>query len=100
MKRIRVSGPAERDLDGIWYYIAKKSGSIDTANGVIDSLTEAFLRFARAPEAGTRREEIETGLRGFPVGNYIVYYREIGKHVVISRVIHGMRDQRAAYLGE
>jgi toxin ParE1/3/4 len=97
MKRIRVAAPAERDLDDIWFYIAKNSGSIEIANGVIDSITEAFPLFARAPEAGTRRDDIDTGVRGFPVGNYIIYYRENGPYVVISRVIHGMRDQKTAF---
>jgi hypothetical protein len=48
MKRIRVAGPAEQDLDEIWYYIAKNSGSIDIADGVVDSITEAFSLFAHA----------------------------------------------------
>lgn len=100
MKRIRVAAPAEGDLDDIWYYIAKKSGSINIANGVVDSITETFPLLSRAPEAGTRRDEIEPGLRGFPVANYIVYYRDSGQYVVISRVIHGMRDQKAAYVEE
>ena len=100
MKRIRVAGPAERDLDDIWHYIARKSGSIDIANGVIDSITKTFLLFARAPAAGTERDEIEPGLRGFPVANHIIYYREIGQYVVVARVIHGMRDQKSAYLDE
>lgn len=99
-KRIRVADPAERDLDDIWYFIAKKSGSIEIANGFVDSVTATFPLFARTPEAGTKRDEIEPGLRGFPVNNYIVYYREIGQHVAISRIIHGMRDQRTAYLDD
>ncbi len=100
MKRIRVADPAERDLDDIWYYIAKKSGSIDIANRIVDSIAETFSLFARAPEAGMKRDEIEAGLRGFPVANYIIYYREIDQYVVISRVIHGMRDQKTAYVDE
>jgi toxin ParE1/3/4 len=79
------------------FYIAKNSGSIDIANGVIDSITDAFSLFAHAPEAGTKRDEIDSGVRGFPVGNYIIYYREGGSHVLISRVIHGMRDQKSAF---
>jgi hypothetical protein len=55
-------------------------------------ITETFPLFARTPEAGTRRDEIEPGVRGFPVGKYMIYYRTIGPHVVIARVIHGMRD--------
>ena len=64
---------------------------------MVDSITEAFPLFARTPEAGTRRDDIDVGVRGFPVGNYIIYYRESGQSVVISRVIHGMRDQKTAY---
>jgi toxin ParE1/3/4 len=98
VKRIRVSALAERDLDDIWYRIATDSGSIDIANGVVDSVTEVFALFAHAPEAGTKRDEIDDGVRGFPVGKYIVYYRESGPFVIVSRVIHGMRDQKSAYL--
>ena len=97
MKRIRVAAPAEQDLDGIWYHVAKNSGSIEIANGVVESITDAFPLFASNPEAGTRRDEIESGVRGFPVGKYIIYYRDTEKYLVISRVIHGMRHQGTAY---
>ena len=100
MKRIRVSALAEQDLDGIWYYAAKNSGSIDIADRIIDSIAAAFSLFARVPEAGTARDEIDPGVRGFPVGSYIIYYRVIGSYIVISRVIHGMRDQMTSYLHE
>ena len=50
MKRIRVSRFAERDLDDIWYEIAKRSGSIEIANGVVDSITDVFPLFATSPE--------------------------------------------------
>ena len=100
MKRIRVAALAEQDLDDIWYHAAKNSGSIDIANRVVDSIAEAFSLFARVPEAGTTRDEIDPGVRGFPAGDYIIYYRASGSYVVISRVIHGMRDQRAAYRDE
>lgn len=98
MKRIRVSSLAERDLDDIWYRVATLSGSIEIANGVVDSITQTFPLFARNPEAGTRRDEIELGVRGFPAGRYLIYYRESASHLVISRVIHGARDQRSAYV--
>ena len=100
MKRIRVSSLAERDLDGIWYRIATQSNSIEIANGVVESITDSFPLFARNPEAGTHRDEIETGVRGFPVGQYIIYYLESGKQVIISRIIHGMRNQGTAYRDE
>jgi toxin ParE1/3/4 len=97
MKRIRVSHPAQRDLDDIWHYIVKKSGSMEMADRLVESFTETFPLLAQTRGVGTRREEIEPGLRGFPVGNYIIYYTETERHVVISRILHGMRDQKSAY---
>ena len=42
MKRIWVSHPAGRDLDDIWYYIVKKSGSVEIADRLVESITETF----------------------------------------------------------
>ena len=100
MKRIRVSGAAERDLDEIWKYIAERAASIDVADRVVDSIVDTFPVLARAPAAGRKRDDIESGVRCFPVANYIVYYRATGRYVVIARVIHGMRDQRSAFTAE
>jgi len=100
MKRIRVSRLAEQDLDEIWLRTARTSGNTEIADGIVASIVETFRLFARTPEAGARREDIAPGVRGFPIGKFIVYYRVNGKHVVISRVIHGMRDQRNAYSSE
>ena len=98
MTPIHVSDLAERDLDEIWRYIAKRSHSVEIADGVVDSITEVFPLFVQSPEAGTRRDEIDPGVRGFPVGKYIIYYRETGQQIVIARVIHGMRHQKSAFL--
>jgi plasmid stabilization system protein ParE len=38
----RVSQRAEADLDDIWYYVTKESGSIKIANRLIDSITNRF----------------------------------------------------------
>ncbi len=97
MKRLRVSSAAERDLDDVWIYVASHSGSGDIADRLIESLVETFSLLLQVPGVGTLREEIAPGVRGFPVGKYIIYYRESGSYVDIARVLHGMRDQRAAY---
>ena len=34
---------ADLDLDDIWYYVAKQSGSIEIAERLIDSITDRFL---------------------------------------------------------
>ena len=39
----RLAPEAETDLDDIWYYIAKESSSIETADRLIDSITGQVL---------------------------------------------------------
>ena len=100
MKRLRVSAAAERDLDDIWYYIATNSGSAERANQFVDSITRRLSVLTRSPKAGTVRDEIDLDLRGLPIGNYMVYYRESRSAVTVSRIIHGSREQDAAYSGK
>lgn len=50
MKRIRVSSPAERDLDEIWYRIATQSGSMEIAATAVESITSTFALFGN-PDA-------------------------------------------------
>ena len=97
MKVLRVSAAAERDLDDIWYYVATNSGSIERANKFVDAITQRISVLAHSPKAGTARTEIDSGVRGLPIGDYMVYYRENKRWVVISRIIHGSRDQDGAY---
>ncbi len=97
MKSFRLSRMAERDLDQIWNYFAEEVGSTEAADELADTLSGSFALFASAPGLGTTRYALGRRLRAFPVGNYLVYYREMGNQVVIARVIHGKRDQRRAF---
>jgi len=45
----RVAPAAERDLDDIWYYVAKETGSIDIPNRLIDTITDRFFFLAGFP---------------------------------------------------
>jgi plasmid stabilization system protein ParE len=65
----RVAPEAEVELDNIWYYVAKASGSIEVADRVIDTITERFYLLACYPHIGRHREEdLRPGLRSFPRG--------------------------------
>jgi toxin ParE1/3/4 len=46
---------------------------------------------------GRRREELLPGLRSFPIGNYVVFYREIKDGVDIIRILRGSRDIEAIF---
>jgi plasmid stabilization system protein ParE len=47
MSEFRLAPEAEAELDAIWLYIARNSGSIDLATRVVESITERFWLLAR-----------------------------------------------------
>lgn len=42
MGKLRISPQARAELDAIWLYIARESGSADIATRVTDSITQHF----------------------------------------------------------
>ncbi len=64
----RVSPQAATDLDDIWYYFAKESGSIAVANHLIDSITDRFFLLAGHPYLGRLATTILVSARAaFPL---------------------------------
>jgi toxin ParE1/3/4 len=93
MSQFRLSPEAEAELDDIWLHIARESGSIDTASRFIESLTERFWLLAKYPYIGRARDDLRSGLRSFPAGDYIIIHRlEADDVVLILHVVHGSRD--------
>jgi toxin ParE1/3/4 len=52
-----IAPSAERDLDDIWYYVAKESGNPETANRLIDTITDRFVLLANFPHLGRSRDQ-------------------------------------------
>jgi toxin ParE1/3/4 len=89
----RLAPQAEAELDDIWYYIARESHSIEIADRVVDAISDRFFLLATYPHLGRRRDEdLLPGLRSFPVGEYVIFYRVEAEDVLILRVIRGSRD--------
>jgi toxin ParE1/3/4 len=92
----RVAPEAEADLDDIWCYIARKSGSLEIADRFTEFLSDRFYLLANHPYIGRRRdEELRPGLRSFPVRDYVILYRIEKDDVLILRILHGSRDIKA-----
>jgi toxin ParE1/3/4 len=92
----RVAPEAEADLDDIWCYIARKSGSLEIADRFTEFLSDRFYLLANHPYIGRRRdEELRPGLRSFPVRDYVFLYRIEEDAVLILRVLRGSRDIKA-----
>lgn len=91
----RLSALAERDLEEIWSYVAEDA-SPATADRLIDAIIDRFELLAEQPRMGRLRPEFGPGVRSFAVENHVIYYRYDGE-VLIARVLHGQRDQAAAW---
>jgi toxin ParE1/3/4 len=89
----RLAHEAEADLDQIWVYTARESGSEEIADRLIDSITARFFLLATHPHIGRRRDaDLRPGLRRFPVGRYIILYRIEGEDVLILHIFPSERD--------
>lgn len=93
-----TSGPlvrtaqAEEDLIGIWTYIALDNPK--AADRLLDALDRKSRLLAGNPHLGIERPDIADGVRAWPVGRYLILYRELGGGVEIVRYIHGARRLR------
>jgi toxin ParE1/3/4 len=94
-KRAKVAFPAKKDLDDIWLEIAQDK--IDAADRFIDFVTDKFPLLASFPKMGRARDDLEPGLRSFPVKNYLILYRLVKTRIEIVRVVHGARDLKALF---
>jgi len=90
--QLRVAPQAKAELDRIWLYIARESGSAEIATRVIDSIIERFWLLNRYPNIGRRRDDLRPGLRSFAAGDYIIVYRVEKDTVLIIHILHASRD--------
>ncbi len=94
----RLLPEAEAELDDIWIYIAKQSGSLEIADHLIDSITERFYLLSRNPYIGRSREDdLRAGLRTFPAGEYVIIYRIEKESVFILHIVRGSRNIQALF---
>jgi toxin ParE1/3/4 len=96
--RYRVSEDAERDLDEIFLYWAGRV-SVEIADRVVDRITERFWLLGEHSKAGRSADDIAKGVRCFPAGNYLIYYRKRRGRTDILHIFHGAREQRKAFRG-
>ena len=72
----RLAPQAQADIDDIAYYVFVESGSLETADRLIESIATRFILLGTHPRAGRRRDDLRPGMRGFPVGRGVERTRE------------------------
>ena len=70
------------------------------AESVVRSIVERFQKLADFSGMGRSYEELFPNLRGFPVGNYTIFYRPNEQGVSIERILSGYRDIDALFQKE
>ena len=90
MSRFVLSQLAKSDLDDIWSYIA--SDNTEAADTVVRSILQKIILLGAHREIGRARDELQPGLRSFPVANYIIFYRLAKDQIEIARILHSARD--------
>ncbi len=93
--KVRVSGPARRDLDEIWLFIARDS--LEIADQFVDALTEKFTKLAASPRIGRVRDDLSPGLFCFPIKSYLIFYQFTESRLDIVRVLHAARDTKVVF---
>jgi toxin ParE1/3/4 len=89
----RLSPQAEAQLDDVWLYIARESGSVDTAIRIVQNISDRFWLLAKHPRMGRRRPDLSPELRSFAAGAYVILYSiEEDDAVPIHYVFHGSQD--------
>ncbi|MBI5601429.1 MAG: type II toxin-antitoxin system RelE/ParE family toxin [Gemmatimonadetes bacterium] len=94
MKRVTLSPAAAQDLADIAAHVAADRPS--AVNGVLDALESACRLVAQYPSAGRARDEIDVGVRSFPIGAYVLFYYPSAQGIGIARILHARRDVTTA----
>jgi toxin ParE1/3/4 len=95
--RLRITRSAKRDLDEIFVYWAQRA-SLEVADRLTDAILERIALLAERPMIGRKCEEITPGVRCFPAGKFLIYYRKTRTAVEILHIFHGAMEQKKAFL--
>jgi toxin ParE1/3/4 len=102
MGGFRLSTQTENELDSIWLYSPRESGSVDVATRVVENISERFWLLAQYPYIGRARDQdLGPGLRSLIADDHVIIHRvEENDIVLILHVVAGNRDIVALFGAE
>lgn len=93
MYKLKYLEQAKDDLIQIRNYIAKESGSRKIAINYTAKIRQQCQKIAEiSGTIGTHRPELSEGIRSFPHGNYVIFFRYNDTSLEIVTIIEGHRD--------
>lgn len=96
MAVILISPMAKKDMAQIYNYIATASNR-DRAITVLSKIRRRLKNLADNPAMGKGDDMLQPGVRMFPSGIYIIFYRIVFGGILVDRVLHGARDIPKAF---
>ena len=90
-RKIRISGPAGRDLERIGDYTRREWGEAQK-RVYLGEIREALKRLRDMPGTGVARDDIDEGLRAHPIRKHIIFFRDTEDALTIVRVLHASMD--------
>jgi len=91
MPGYRLSEEAQNDLKEISCYTRENWKNKQVKHYLVE-LAAGFEYLTRSPKLGREREEIEKGLRSFPVASHIIFYRTGSECIEVTRIFHASMD--------
>jgi len=82
---------ARNDLAEIETYSALHFGGEATAN-YLEAIRSAAVKLLRQPGIGTRREDLDRGIRSYRCGSHRIFYQANRRGILIVRVLHYARN--------
>jgi toxin ParE1/3/4 len=90
MNALHFSPEAAQDLNDIYDYLVQHSPA--AAARTTQALERACRLLARLPGMGTACDDLRPGMRKFPSGRYVIFYRPTDDGIEVVRILHGARD--------
>lgn len=103
MSDLHFSPEARFDLDSIWDYIASDLENVSAAQETVERILDSTQRLTSFPQMGAPLSsvaEVETDYRFIVCGSYLAFYRVVGDHIYIDRILYGARDYLRILFGD
>ena len=94
---VHLSATAKRDLRQAAKYLDRETGNPGIANRLYDEIEHVLDLIGENPLMGREWMELSPGLRGFPHGDYMIFWRIKKAEVQITRIIHQKQDIARAF---
>jgi toxin ParE1/3/4 len=90
--KARFATLARADLKETGLYIARTNRA--RGHSFVREIVDKCQIYAENPDMGRNCSDLLGGMRSFPHGNYVIFYRRYRSGIQIVRVIHAQRDIR------